>query len=403
MAAFDYVALDARGRTKKGVQEGDSRRQVRQTLRDGGLTPLAVETAAEERAAGFRWTFTRGMSALDQALFTRQMATMINAGLPVEEALDAVAGQMEKRRARAMVVTVRGKVREGHSLAAALGEFQSTFSDMYRSTVAAGEQSGHLDAVLENLADYTEASFESRRSVEMALFYPVVLLVFAMLIVGALLIYIVPDIVQVFDDTGEELPLLTRIMIGLSEFLRSHLWMLAIGVFVLCYGLRRLLARPAIRLQWDRRKLALPLLGRIGRGSNASRYANTLSILTSSGVPLVDAMRIAAEVVSNQWLKRGLGDAVRQVSEGSSLRAALAASGHFPPMFLHMVASGESSGELDMMLRKVARFQQNEIERLTTALVRVFEPTMMVIMGLVVVLIVLAILLPILSIHELVA
>ena len=402
MAAFEYVALDSRGRRKKGVREGDSRRQVRQALRDVGLTPLTVDMA-EERAREMRWVFPRGMSALDQALFTRQMATMISAGLPVEEALDGVAGQIEKRRARAMVMTVRTRVREGHPLAAALGEFPSTFSDMYRSTVAAGEQSGHLDAVLENLADYTESSFESRRNVEMALFYPVVLLIFAVLIVGALLIYIVPDIVQVFEDTGGELPLLTRFMIGLSEFLRSSLWILLIGIAVVWYGLRRLLARPRIRLQWDRQKLSLPLLGRIARGGNASRYANTLSILTSSGVPLVEAMRIAAEVVSNHWLKQGLNDAVRQVSEGSSLRVALGSCGHFPPMFLHMVASGESSGELDTMLRKVARFQQSEIERLTTALVRVFEPTMMVIMGLVVVMIVLAILLPILSIHELVA
>ena len=402
MAAFEYVALDARGRRKKGVREGDSRRQVRQALRDTGLMPLSVDVA-EEGARGSRWMFPRGMSALDQALFTRQVATMISAGLPVEEALDGVAGQIEKRRARAMIMTVRTRVREGHSLAAALGEFPSTFSDMYRSTVAAGEQSGHLDAVLENLADYTEASFESRRSVEMALFYPIVLLVFAILIVGALLIYIVPDIVHVFEDSGGELPLLTRFMIGLSEFLRSYLWILLAGVAVVWFGIRRLLARPEIRLQWDRQKLSLPLLGRIARGGNASRYANTLSILTSSGVPLVEAMHIAAEVVSNQWLKRGLSDAVRQVSEGSSLRVALGSCGHFPPMFLHMVASGESSGELDTMLRKVARFQQREIERLTTALVRVFEPTMMVIMGLVVVMIVLAILLPILSIHELVA
>ena len=402
MAAFEYVALDARGRRKKGVREGDSRRQVRQALRDTGLTPLSVDVA-EEGARGSRWMFPRGMSALDQALFTRQVATMISAGLPVEEALDGVAGQIEKRRARAMIMTVRTRVREGHSLAAALSEFPSTFSDMYRSTVAAGEQSGHLDAVLENLADYTEASFESRRSVEMALFYPVVLLVFAILIVGALLIYIVPDIVKVFEDTGGELPLLTRFMIGLSEFLQSYVWVLLAGVVVVWFGIRRLLARPEIRLQWDRQKLSLPLLGRIARGGNASRYANTLSILTSSGVPLVEAMHIAAEVVSNQWLKRGLSNAVRQVSEGSSLRVALESCGHFPPMFLHMVASGESSGELDTMLRKVARFQQSEIERLTNALVRVFEPTMMVIMGLVVVMIVLAILLPILSIHELVA
>ena len=403
MAAFEFVALDERGRRKRGVREGDSRRQVRQVLREEGLTPLSVDQTVERAPGVLQFSFGRGMSLLELALFTRQMATLVAAGLPIEEALNAVARQSEKRRVRAMIMAVRGRVREGYPLAGALGEFPSTFPGMYRSTVAAGEQSGFLDVVLENLADYIESRFESRRNVEMALFYPAVLLAFALLIVGALLVYVVPDIVRVFDDTGGELPWLTQAMIAVSEFLRAWLWLVAVAVAVLVLGLRRLLARPRVRSAWDRHKLGLPLVGRIVRGGNASRYASTLSILTSSGVPLVDAMRIAGEVVTNRWLKGRLDDATARVSEGASLRAALESAGHFPPMFLHMIASGEASGELDTMLRKVAQYQQQELERLVTTLVRLFEPAMMLFMGVLVIVVVLAILLPILSMNQLVA
>ena len=403
MAAFEFVALDERGRRRRGVREGDSRRQVRQALREEGLTPLSVDQTVERSGGTLRWSFGRGMSLLELALFTRQMATLVGAGLPIEEALQAVAQQTEKRRAGAMIMAVRGRVREGYALAQALGEFPSTFPDMYRSTVAAGEQSGFLDVVLENLADYIEARFESRRNVEMALFYPALLLAFALLIVGALLIYVVPDIVRVFDDTGEQLPFLTQVMIAISEFLQAWLWLVAVGAAVFVIGLRRVLAQPRIRSAWDRRKLGLPVAGRIVRGGNASRYASTLSILTSSGVPLVDAMRIAGEVVTNQWLKGRLDHATTRVSEGASLKVALESAGHFPPMFLHMIGSGEASGELDTMLRKVAQYQQQELERLVTTLVRLFEPMMMLFMGVLVIVVVLAILLPILSMNQLVA
>ena len=403
MAAFEFVALDERGRRRRGVREGDSRRQVRQALREEGLTPLSVDQTVERSGGTLRWSFGRGMSLLELALFTRQMATLVGAGLPIEEALQAVAQQTEKRRAGAMIMAVRGRVREGYALAQALGEFPSTFPDMYRSTVAAGEQSGFLDVVLENLADYIEARFESRRNVEMALFYPALLLAFALLIVGALLIYVVPDIVRVFDDTGEQLPFLTQVMIAVSEFLQAWLWLVAVGAAVFVIGLRRVLAQPRIRSAWDRRKLGLPVAGRIVRGGNASRYASTLSILTSSGVPLVDAMRIAGEVVTNQWLKGRLDHATTRVSEGASLKVALESAGHFPPMFLHMIGSGEASGELDTMLRKVAQYQQQELERLVTTLVRLFEPMMMLFMGVLVIVVVLAILLPILSMNQLVA
>lgn len=405
MAAFEFIALDPQGKQRRGVLEGDSLRQVRQLLRDQGLVPLSVDTtrdAAPIGGAPARRRWRRGMSALDQSLFTRQLATLVGAGLPVEEALRAVAQQTEKRHVGALVMAIRSRVLEGHSLAAGLAEFPSAFSELYRSTVAAGEQSGYLDKVLDNLADYTERRFESRRNVEMALLYPVVLFVLAVGIVGALLVYVVPDIVRVFDTTGQELPFLTSALIAASTFARSYIWLLLLLIVALVAGVRWALGQPDVRLAWDHRKLDLPLVRRVIRSGSASRYASTLSILTRSGVPLVEAMNIASEVVGNEWLKRRLHEATERVSEGASLRTALESVGYFPPMMLHMVASGESSGELDSMLAKVAEYQEKELERLVTTMVRLFEPMMLLLMGGLVMLIVLAILLPILSMNQLV-
>jgi general secretion pathway protein F len=404
MAAFEYAALDPRGRQKKGVLEADSIRQTRQMLRDQGLVPLNVEAAAERksRAAGRSWSFARRLGPLDRVLLTRQLATLIAASLPVEEALQAVAQQSEKQHVRALVMGIRSRVLEGHSLASSLAQYPGSFNEMYRSTVAAGEQSGHLDRVLENLADYQERQFESRRDVEMAMLYPVVLTLLAFGIVGALMVYVVPDMVGVLENMGQELPFSTRFLIGVSDFARDYWWLIGLVLVGLVVGVRWLLAQPGIRLAWDRQKLAMPLVSRISRSGNAARYANTLSILTSSGVPLVEAMNIAGEVVSNRWLQRRLVDATQRVSEGSSLRAALEGVGYFPPMLLHMVASGESSGELDEMLDKVARYQQTEVERIVTTLVRLFEPLMLVVMGGLVMFIVMAILLPILNMNQLV-
>jgi general secretion pathway protein F len=405
MAAFEYAALDSSGRQRKGVLEADSLRQTRQMLRDQGLVPLSVEAASERKprsggGSGFR--FIRRLGGLDRVLITRQLATLIAAGLPVEEALQAAAQQSEKQHVRALVMGIRSRVLEGHSLASSLAQYPGSFSDLYRSTVAAGEQSGHLDAVLENLADYQERQFESRRDVEMAMLYPIVLTLLAFAIVGALMVYVVPDMVGVLVNMGQELPLSTRFLIGASEFTRDYWWLLIAAVAAVVFGIRWLLAQPGIRLAWDRQKLSIPLVSRITRAGNAARYANTLSILTGSGVPLVEAMNIAAEVVSNRWLQRRLADATQRVSEGASLRSALEGAGYFPPMLLHMVASGEASGELDNMLDKVARYQQAEVERIVTTLVRLFEPMMLVVMGGLVMFIVMAILLPILSMNQLV-
>jgi general secretion pathway protein F len=404
MAAYEYTALDASGRQRRGVLEADSGRQIRQMLRDQGLEPLSVDQTAERARSrsGGGFLLRRRMSTLDQALFTRQLATLIAASLPIEEALRAVAQQTEKRHVHAMIMGIRSRVLEGHSLASSLADYPNTFSDLYRSTITAGEQSGHLDAVLNNLADYTERVFESRRNVEMALFYPVVLFMLAVGIVGALLVYVVPDIVRVFENTGQDLPFLTAALIGTSEFVRAYAWLLLALIVAGAFAARWLFQQPDFRLEWDRRQLSMPLIRRLTRSSNAARYASTLSILTRSGVPLVEAMNIAGQVVSNRWLRRRLGEATQRVSEGASLRSALESAGHFPPMLLHMVASGEASGELDTMLAKVADYQQKELERMVTTIVRLFEPMMLLLMGGLVMLIVMAILLPILSMNELV-
>jgi general secretion pathway protein F len=404
VAAFEYTALDSRGRQSRGVMEADSLRQTRQMLRDQGLVPLTVSVAAAQTGASssFAALFSRNLGGLDRVLFTRQLATLIAAGLPIEEALNAVAQQSEKQHVRALVMGVRSRVLEGFSLARALGEYPGSFGDMYRSTVAAGEQSGHLDLVLDNLADYQERQFESTRDVEMALMYPVVLTVLAFGIVGALMIYVVPDMVGVIENVGQTLPLSTQILIGLSELVRDFWWLIALAITGLIFGLRRLLANETIRQAWDRQKLSLPLVKRISRSSSAARYANTLSILTSSGVPLVEAMDIAANVVTNRWLRSRLMDATQRVSEGSSLRMALESVGQFPPMLLHMVGSGEASGELDTMLDRVAVYQQAEVNRVVTTLVRLFEPLMLLFMGGMVMFIIMAILLPILNMNQLV-
>jgi general secretion pathway protein F len=342
------------------------------------------------------------MSALDRVLFTRQLATLVASSLPIEESLGAVAQQSEKQHISALIMGIRSKVLEGHSLAASLREYRGSFSDLYCSSVAAGEQSGFLDRVLENLADYLERQFESTRDVEMALFYPVALLVLAFGIVGALMVYVVPDMITVIEGTGSELPWFTVMLIAMTNTLRDYWWAILLGIVGAIIAVRWALQQPNLRLRWDRQKFYLPLVRRITRSSNAARYSSTLAILTGAGVPLVEAMNIASEVVSNSWLRRRLQDATQTVSEGVSLRVSLEQVGQFPPMLLHMVGSGEQSGELDAMLGRVATYQQAEVERIVTTLVKLFEPLMLLIMGAVVLFIVMAILLPILSINTLV-
>ena len=403
MAAFEYVALDPRGRQQKGLIEADSPRQARQLLRDKQWSPLEVKQARSREDSGSRGlSFGRDLSARDLALVTRQLATLVQAALPIEEALRAAAAQSTSQRIKSMLLAVRARVMEGHSLAASLREYPSAFPELYRATVAAGEHAGHLGLVLDQLADYTDQRQQSRQKIQLALLYPVILLVASLAIVVLLLGYVVPDVVKVFVNTGQELPALTTGLIAVSEVVQRWGWLILLGIVALAIGMRQALRDPNIRRRWHKVILRLPLVGRLSRATNTARFASTLAILTRSGVPLVDALGIAAAVIGNLRIRERVVDAAQRVREGGSLTRALDATGEFPPMMLHMIASGEKSGELDQMLARTARNQENDLAAQISLLVGLFEPFMLVFMGAVVLVIVLAILLPILSLNQLV-
>lgn len=406
MAAFEYKALNVQGKEQKGVLEGDSIRQVRQLLRDKGLTPLGVNPTRKKESAdrfGFLSELLKPtLSVSERALVTRQLATLIGAGLPIEEALLAVSKQSEKPSIQSMMLTVRAKVMEGFSLANALGEYPRAFPNLHRATVAAGESAGHLDLVLNRLAEFTETQHESSSKVKQALVYPIILFVLTIMILAGLLGYVVPDIVKVFAESEQQLPWLTIAVISTSDFIVAHGLLMVVMLVVMAFGIRRVLQVPSALLGYDRRILAMPLVGKLSRGTNTAQFASTLSILSSSGVPLVEAMKIAGEVLSNTWLRLKVTEATIRVSEGSSLSGSLEQSGNFPPMMLHMVASGESSGELDDMLARVARNQQQDADLLMSLLLSLFGPLMLIVMGGAVFTIVMAILLPIINLNQLV-
>ena len=375
-------------------------------LRDKGMAPLSVNATKEDKSTGknpFADLFKPRLTVRELALVTRQMATLIAAGLPVEEALLAVSKQSENPRIQSMLLAVRGKVMEGYSLANSLAEYPRAFPNLYRATVSAGESAGHLDLVLNRLADFTESQQESRSRIQQAMVYPAILFFLTIAILAGLLGYVVPDIVKVFADTGQALPTLTIFIISLSDFVAAYGIFVVIGIIALIFAAKRALQVPSIRMSWDRRLLHLPLVSKMSRGLNTAQFASTLSILSASGVPLVDAMRIAGQVLSNTFLRQKVSEATVKVSEGSSLNSALEQSGYFPPMMLHMIASGEASGQLDDMLSRVANSMQQDVELLLGVLLSLFGPFMLLLMGGAVFTIVMAILLPIINLNQLVA
>ena len=403
MGAFEYVALDGAGKEKKGVLEGDTARHVRQMLRERSLLPLAVTEAAEkESRRQRRLSFRRGMSTADLALLTRQLATLVQAGLPLEEALHAVGQQTEKPRAQSIILGVRSRVMEGHTLADGLADFPQAFPDIFRATVAAGEQSGHLDAVLDRLADYTENRMVLRQTVTNALVYPVVLVALSLGIIAFMLAYVVPQVVGVFSSSGAELPLLTRIMIGASDFIREWWWALIAGIGVTIAFIRWLLKKEGPRRQYHRLLLRLPVIGRLTRGLNTAQFTRTLSILTGSGVPALDALKISADVINNRPMRTAVEEAALRIREGAGISKSLAASSLFPPMTIHLIASGEASGELEAMLGRAATNQEREMNALINTLMGLLQPLLIVFMGAIVLTIVLAILMPIFEINQLI-
>lgn len=403
MAAFRYEAYDASGRLQKGVLEADTARQLRAKLREQGLLVASVEALSAAAVSGegrFRWR--RGLSGAQLSLITRQFATLLAAGLPIEATLNALIEQADTDHQRQILAGVRGEVLAGHTLARALQKYPRVFPELYVTLVAAGEQSGRLGEVMERLADYTESHQALRQKVGLAFVYPAIVTLVAGAVVLGLLTYVVPQVVGVFQNTNQALPWLTRALIALSDFLRASGWVWLVGLGVAAWAARRALARPGPRLRFHRWLLRLPVVGTMVRGVNSAQLASTLGILVGSGVPLLAALQAGAGVVRNLPMRAAVEEAARRVREGGSLSRALAAERLFPPMLVHMIASGETSGRLVQMLERAAEQQGREIENRAMALTSLLEPLLIVVMGGVVLVIVLAILLPIFEMNQLV-
>ena len=404
MSAFEYVALDKKGREKKGIVEGDSARLVRQQLREKDLVPITVTEVKKQASNEKNHTLVlnQRINTTELALMTRQLATLIRSGIPLDEATATIARQSIKSKIKKLLLGVRSKILEGHTLADGLRDYPHIFTEMYCATVAAGEQSGHLDVVLERLADYTEQRQQMQQRLKLALIYPVILTVMSILVVSGLLTYVVPEVVKVFSDTGQQLPFLTIALIAVSDFMQNWFIYMLLAMIVAFALFKKFLQQPAFKKRYHQFLLKLPVLGSLVLGGNSAQFSRTLSILAASGVPVLEAMRIAVKVMDNIPMREAVESASQQVSEGESLSSTLENSGYFNPMLINLIASGEATGQLEQMLERAAVNQERELETTMAMLMGLLEPLLIVLMGGVVLIIVLAILLPVLDLNQLV-
>lgn len=401
MPAYQFTAIDASGKQQKGVLEGDSARQIRQQLRDKQWIPVNVDAVEQKDKNQSTSWFQKKFTAYELALMTRQLSVLVAAGIPLEEGLRAVSKQSEKAHVRNLMSSVRSKVMEGHSLAQGMQQ-SGRFPDLYIATIAAGERSGHLDLILDQLADYTENRFAMQKKIQAAMVYPIILMLMSFAIVMGLMTYVVPDIVKTFDQAKDALPWITVALMKSSDFIRQAwpfvLVASALGIFLLL----RFLRTSAGHYAFDRLTLKLPLLGKLSRGINAARFSSTLSILTQSGVPLVDALKIAAAVSNNWVIRDAVNIAAEKVTEGGNLATQLERCGYFPPMMVQMIKSGEASGELDRMLERASTMQDREVTTLISTLLALLEPLMLVFMAGIVLVIVIAVMLPIVNMNNMI-
>lgn len=405
MAAFRYEALDNTGGLSHGVIEADALRQARARVRELGLMVVAIHPVSQETldsGKGQRWQWRSGISSAQLSLLTRQLATLLDAGLTLEQAFSAMIEQSENEAVRQVLAGVRAELLAGHTLAQAMGKYPRVFPDIYRALVKAGEASGELSRVMLRLADYTESRQVLRQKVGLAFVYPAIVTVVALLVVSGLLMYVVPQVVNVFQQSHQKLPLLTRLLIGLSAMLQASWFYLLGGLVAAGFAVFALLRREEIRYRFHLRLLRLPVIGRLVRGVNTARMASTLAILAGSGVPLLVALQAAAGVVSNLPMRRALEDAAKKVREGAGLSRALSVSGLFPPVLIHLISSGEASGRLDAMLERAAAQQEQETGNYTSVLTSLLEPLLILFMGGVVLTIVLAILMPVIEMNQMV-
>jgi general secretion pathway protein F len=403
MPAYSYQAINADGAAVRGVLEGDSPRQVRNKLREQGLAPLAVDAIQNQRPGirQWRWLPAR-ISPKDLALLTRQLATLCKSGLPLDEALLAVSQQSESQLVSELVAGVRSKVLEGRTLAQGLSQYPESFPELYRATVAAGEQAGRLDGVLERLADYTEQRQVLQSTILQAILYPVLLTTVCILIVSMLLGFVVPQMVSVFAASHQTLPLLTRILINLSAFIQHFGWLVLLALLAWVWWYRRRLRDAAVLRRLHERLWRVWIVGKLIRGVNAARFARTLAILTQASVPVLEALNIAGSVITHIPMREAVVVATSKVREGASIAKSIGASGLFPPMLVHLISSGEASGELESLLERAALNQEREMNAVIQTTMGILGPALILFMGALVLCIVLALLLPIFELNELV-
>jgi len=404
MPAYSYEAVDDSGATQKGVVNADSARAARGDLRNRGLTPLEVTAiASQPGGTGLqREAFGNRLSTVELALFTRQLASLLEAGLPLEQSFSALLEQAERTYVRDLIGAIRSEVMGGSSLADALSHHPRDFNDIYRALVTSGEQIGHLAHILSRLADYIERRNALVQKVRLAFTYPAIVTVVAFLIVIFLLTYVVPQIVSVFANTKQKLPLLTSSMLFISDFVRDWGWAVLLAVIAAAFAWHRALQNAAIKMRWHTWLLTAPLYGKFERSLNTARFASTLAIMTGSGVPILRALQTSRDTLNNVAMRNQVEEAANSVREGVSLARALSAHKHFPPLLIHMIRSGEATGELPSMLERAANTQEQDLERRAMTLAGLLEPALILAMGVVVLLIVLAVLMPIIEINQLV-
>jgi general secretion pathway protein F len=401
VTAFTYRALDENGRKQTGTIDADSARSARTLLRERGLFPVQVDEGGGVQRFGGQ-LFVRRLSSSELCLLTRQWATLLISGLTMEQALNTMIEQAERDIVRSVLTGLRREILAGASLRSALDRFAGDFPTIYRASVASGEKSGELSKVMLQLADHLERAGALRQKTIQALVYPILVATVAMIVVIGLMTYVVPSVVSVFQQGRQALPWLTRALIAISNFIREWGWLVALALVGAGFGLRLAFRDDEFRMKWDVTLLRMPLLGSYLRNLDATRFAGTLSILASSGVPLLEALEASARVVVRRPLAAAIGKVMVQVREGMPLSRALMQTRQFPPILVHMIASGEATGRLGALLERAAQLQQNEVENRTAMFTTLVEPVMLLVMGGLVLLIVLAVMQPIIELNVLI-
>ena len=404
MPAFHYTAVDKEGNETKSSLEGDTDKHVRTILREKGLIPLLVKEIKADNSTKIKINFTQNsLSSIDLAHFTRQLATLIKSGIPIDEALFAINEQNKKQYIKNIILTIRSKIMEGYTLSDSFSDFPKSFPVIYTTTIAAGEKSGHLSLILDKLADFTESRKKLQQQIKNALIYPTALVITALLVIAFMLAYVVPKVVYIFENFNQQLPLLTRIMIASSDFLLNYWLYIIVFSVMLIFLSGYLLKNDDTKSNYHSILLKLPIFGRLIMNMNSARFMQTLSILAGSGVPILEALKISANVVTSLPMKQAVNETTIRVSEGESISKSLSQSHLFPPMMIYMIGSGENSGRLEEMLDRATVNQEQEVENTIATLLGIMQPLTVIIMAGIVLLIVLAILLPIFEINNLIA